>query len=57
MSPKELQYVEDALGHEQHFLTQCEATASQLQDGELRACVERQLESHRQLFQRFYQLV
>ena len=32
MSPKELLYVEDALGHEQYFQTKCKETANQIQD-------------------------
>lgn len=57
MSPKELQYIEDALGHEQHFLEKCRSTVSQLQDAELRSCIEQQAQKHRELFSRFYQLV
>ena len=29
MSPKELQYIEDALGHEQFLTSQCQQAASQ----------------------------
>ena len=36
MSPKELLYIEDALGHEQFLKTQCQDTANNLQDGELK---------------------
>ena len=40
MTNKELLYVEDVLGHEKHFQSQCRETARQLQDPELRQCVE-----------------
>ena len=57
MSPKELQYIEDALGHE-HFLTsQCQQAVSQLTDPELKDCVNQLLAKHRQLFGRFFNLV
>ena len=39
MSPKELQYIEDALGHEQFMTTQCQDAARQLTDPELKNCV------------------
>lgn len=57
MSPKELLYIEDALGHEQYLQTKCCAIAQQLQDKELKTVIEQQLTTHRQLFQQFYQLV
>ena len=37
MSPKELQYIEDALGHEQFLTSQCQQAVSQLTDAERRA--------------------
>lgn len=57
MSPKELLYIEDALGHEQHLQAKCQSTAGQLQDQELKTFIEQQLTKHRQLFNQFYQLV
>ncbi len=36
MSPKELLYIEDALGHTQFLMTQCRNAASQLSDPVLR---------------------
>ncbi len=57
MSPKELQYIEDALGHEQFLTTQCQEAAQQLTDPELKNCVNQLLTKHRELFNRFYQLV
>ena len=57
MSPKELQYIEDALGHEQFLTSRCQQAASQLTDPELKSCVNRMLSKHRELFGKFYQLV
>ncbi len=57
MSPKELQYIEDALGHEQFLTNQCRQAAGQLTDPELKNCVNQLLAKHQELFNRFYQLV
>ena len=57
MSPKELQYIEDALGHEQFLKTQCQAAVNQLSDPALKNCVRQMLGKHQELFGRFYQLV
>ncbi len=57
MTSKELLYVEDALGHEQYFQTQCRETANQIQDPKLRACIEQMEKKHQQLFQNFYDLL
>ncbi len=57
MSPKEVLYIDDALGHEQYLQTKCQQTANQLQDKELKTFIEQQMTKHRQLFGQFYQLV
>ncbi|WP_298483497.1 hypothetical protein [uncultured Ruminococcus sp.] len=57
MTSKELLYVEDALGHEQYFQTQCKNAASQIQDEDLKQCVQQMAEKHRKLFQSFYGLL
>jgi hypothetical protein len=57
MTPKELLYIEDALGHEKFFQAQCQQTASQLQDPELKACVLQMAEKHRQIYQNIYGLL
>lgn len=57
MTSKELLYVEDALGHEQYFQMQCKNAATQIQDEELKQCVQQMAEKHRQLFQSFYGLL
>ena len=54
MTSKELLYIEDALGHEKYFQTKCRETASQIQDADLKMCVEQMAEKHSQLFQKFY---
>lgn len=57
MTGKELLYIEDALGHEQYFQTQCQSTAEQLQDEELKALVSEMSQKHKQLFAAFYGLL
>ena len=57
MTSKELLYLEDALGHEKFFQTQCRQTAQCLQDAELKACVEQMAEKHRQIYQNLYGLL
>lgn len=57
MTSKELLYLEDALGHEKYFQTKCKEAASQIQDGELKLCVEQMEKKHQQLFQSFYNLL
>ena len=57
MSPKELQYIEDALGHEQFLKTQCQQAVSQLTDPELKNTVNQLMAKHQELFGKFYQLV
>lgn len=57
MTAKELLYIEDALGHEKYFQTQCKQAAQQLQDAELKTCVEQMAQKHSQIFQNFYSLL
>ena len=57
MTTKELLYVEDVLGHETYFQTQCRETMSKLQDPELKRCVEELSRKHAQLYQSFYGLL
>lgn len=57
ISPKELAYIEDALGHEQFLMTQCREAAQQLQDPALRQEVQQLLTKHQSIYSRFYQLV
>ena len=37
MSPKELNYIEDALGHEQFLMNQCQEAIQNLQDPALKS--------------------
>lgn len=57
MTTKELLYVEDALGHEKYFQTQCKETAKQLQDPELKSQVEQMAQKHQEIFGKMYQLL
>ena len=57
MTSKELLYVEDALGHEKYFQTKCREAAGQIQDQDLKACVEQMEKRHQRLFQSFYGLL
>ncbi len=57
MSPKELQYIEDALGHEQFLQSQCQQAAQQLTDPDLKNMVRQLMTRHQEIFSRFFQLV
>ncbi len=57
MSPKELQYIEDALGHERFLKSQCQQALGQLTDPELKNTVNQLMAKHQELFSRFYNLV
>ncbi len=57
MTPKELLYIEDALGHEKFFQAKCQQTISDLQDPELKTCVQQMADKHRQIFQNLYGLL
>lgn len=57
MTTKELLYVEDALGHEQYFQTQCKQTAEQIQDAELRNLAQQIGQKHQEIFNNFYSLL
>lgn len=57
MTAKELLYIEDALGHAQYFQTKCNEAASQVQDTDLKNCIEQMAQKHRQIFQNFYSLL
>ena len=50
MSPKELLYIEDALGHEQHIQQKCQVIASQLQDAQLKEFVSGLKNRHTSIF-------
>ena len=57
MSPKELLYIEDALGHEQFLMAQCQDAENALTDPQLKACVRQLHGAHQQLFNNLMNLV
>lgn len=57
MSPKELLYVEDALGHTQQMKKSCCEFATQLQDQELKTFVQQLCNRHQKTFDSFYALL
>ena len=57
MSPKELQYVEDVLGHEEQMNKSCAAFANQIQDQELKSFVQNLSSKHQETFSKFYNLL
>lgn len=57
MSPKELLYIEDALGHETQIKATCTEAAGQLQDAELKSFVQSLADKHTQCFNKFYGLL
>lgn len=57
MSPKELLYIEDAMGHEQILMSQCQDAVSNLQDNDLKLYAQQMLDKHQQCFSQFFNLV
>ncbi len=57
MSPKELLYIEDALGHTQFLMTQCRNAANQLTDPVLRQQAQKLINTNQNLFTKFFNLV
>lgn len=57
MSPKELLYIEDALGHQKFLKTQCQEASQNLQDTELKRFVEELTTKNQKLFTQFFGLV
>lgn len=57
MSPKELLYVEDALGHEKQMKTVCSDLSSQIQDTELKNFVLELCGKHQETFDKLYSLL
>ena len=57
MSPKELLYIEDALGRTQFLISQCRNAANQLTDPALRQQAQQLVNSNQKLFNDFYNLV
>ena len=57
MSPKELMYIEDALGHEKQMQSVCSASLEQLTDSELKSFVRSLQDKHKQSYDCFYSLL
>ncbi len=57
MSPKELLYIEDALGHDTQIKATCTDAASNLQDADLKNFVTQIAQKHGECFNRFYGLL
>lgn len=57
MTPKELLYVEDALGHEKQMKCCCTDFANQLQDQELKTFVQGLTAKHQDSYSRFFSLL
>lgn len=57
MTPKELLYIEDALGHHQQMQTAMKDLSCQLSDPELKNFVEGLSSKQGQSFQQFYMLL
>ena len=57
MSPKELLYIDDALGHTQFLMNQCRTAANQLTDPVLRQQAQELVNRNQKLFTQFYDLV
>jgi hypothetical protein len=57
MSPKELLYIEDALGHTQFLLNQCRTAIGQLSDPALRGQVQQLVNGNQKLFTQFMNLI
>ena len=57
MSPKELLYIEDALGHTQFLMTQCRTAANQLSDPVLQSQAQQLANTNQKLFNQFLGLI
>jgi hypothetical protein len=54
MSPKELLYIEDALGHCQQIKALCTESANSVSDPELKNLISSVAQKHTECFNRFY---
>lgn len=57
MTPKELLYIEDVLGHQKQMQTVCSTFSSQLQESDLKNLVTSLAEKHSQAYGCFYNLL
>ena len=51
MTPKELLYIEDALGHTKFLMTQCSLAANQLTDPQLKRQAQQLIKAFHEVFQ------
>ena len=54
MTPKELLYIEDALGHTKFLMTQCSLAANQLTDPQLKRQAQQLINENQKLFMIFW---
>ena len=57
MTPKEVMYVEDALGHAQFLQAQCRDAVNALQDTALKQQAQQWMNENQTIFRSFYSLV
>ena len=57
MTPKELLYIEDSLGHDVELKAVCKDAMQKLEDNNLKAFVGEIMQGHAQCFNRFYGLL
>ena len=57
MTPKEVLYVEDALGHAQFLKSQCQTAVDTLTDPALKQQAQQLLDQNQNIFRSFYSLV
>ena len=57
MTPKEILYVEDALGHAQFLTQQTQNAVNTLKDAALKQQAQQLVDKNRQIFQQLYSLV
>jgi len=57
MSPKELMYIEDALGHEKQMQTLCRTLSDSLSDSELKSFVTSLENKHKTSYDSLYSLL
>ena len=57
MTPKELLYIEDALGHSKFLTTQWDDAAAKLSDPALKRQAQQMADKNRKIFTEFYGLI
>ena len=57
MTPKELRYIEDALGHAKFLTTQWDDAAAKLSDPALKRQAQQMADKNRKIFTEFYGLI